>query len=115
MSLVKSPRMTERKVAAIRRNQKLSHGPATAEGRERIRAAHLRHGFYAPAEEVATRALGEEPVHFHELLEGLWKKYDPADAVQEGLVIRLARACSPGPRLLIGDVVSLQLSVFRCQ
>jgi len=35
MSLVKSPRMTEKKLAANRRNQKLSHGPATPEGKAR--------------------------------------------------------------------------------
>ena len=64
----------------------------TDEGRERIRAAHLRHGFYAQAEEVAMRALGEDPAHFQGLLEGLWENYNPTDAAQEGLVIRLARA-----------------------
>jgi hypothetical protein len=84
--------MTAKKVAANRRNQKLCHGPATAEGRERIRAVHLRHGFYAPAEEVALRALGEEPAQFQELLEGLWEKWNPRDALQEELVTRLARA-----------------------
>jgi hypothetical protein len=84
--------MTERKLAAIRRNQKLSHGPITAEDRERIRAALLRHGYDAQAEEAAMRALGEDPEQFQDLLEGLWQKYNPTDALQEGLVIRLARA-----------------------
>jgi hypothetical protein len=92
MSLIKKHQMTEKQLAANRRNQKLCNGPATDEGRERIRAAHLRHGFYAPAEEVALRALGEDPAHFRELLEGLWETYNPTDAAQEGLVIRLARA-----------------------
>ena len=92
MPLIKNREMTEKQLAAIRRNQKLSHGPVTAEGRERIRAAHLRHGFYAQAEEVAMRALGEDPAQFQELLEGLWETYNPTDAAQEGLVIRLARA-----------------------
>ena len=92
MSLIKKHEMTEKKLAANRRNQKLCNGPATVEGRERIRAANLRHGFYAQAEEVALRALGEEPAHFQELLEGLWETYNPTDAAQEGLVIRLARA-----------------------
>ena len=64
----------------------------TAEGLEHIRAAHLRHGLYARAEEVALRALGEEPAQFQELLKGLWETYNPTDAAQEGLVIRLARA-----------------------
>ena len=62
------------------------------EGRERIRAAHLRHGFYAQAEEVALRALGEDPAQFQELLERLWEKWNPTDALQEKLVARLARA-----------------------
>ncbi|MGD1155033.1 MAG: hypothetical protein ABSA41_04325 [Terriglobia bacterium] len=92
MSLVKSPRMTEKKLAANRRNRKLAHGPATAKGRERIRAAHLRHGFYAQAEEVALRALGEDPAQFQELLGRLWEKWNPTDALQEKLVARLARA-----------------------
>jgi hypothetical protein len=92
MSLVKKPEMTEKKVAANRRNQNLCNGPVTDERRERIRAALLRFGFNAPAEEIAMRALGEEPAHFQELLEGLWEEYNPAGASQEGVVIRLARA-----------------------
>jgi len=92
MSLVKKPEMTEKKLAAIRRNQKLSHGPVTEEGRERIRTALLRHGFDVPAEEVAMRALGEDPAQFQELLAGLWEEHNPIGPSQEGLVIRLARA-----------------------
>jgi hypothetical protein len=92
MSLIKRPPISEKKLAAVRRNQKHTHGPATAAGRERIRAAHLRHGFYVKAEETALRALGENPAHFQKLVKGLWETYDPTDSVQEGLVIRLARA-----------------------
>jgi hypothetical protein len=92
MSLLRNHEMTEKKLAAIRRNQKLSHGPVTDEGRARIRAAHLRHGFYAQAEEVALRDLGEDPSQFQDLLGGFWEEYDPVGASQEGLVIRLARA-----------------------
>src|ERR1019366_9570698 len=84
--------MTEKQLAANRRNQKLCHGPVTVEGRERIRAAHLRHGFYSQDEEVALRALGEDPAQLEALTEGLWETYRPDDAAQEGLVIRLARA-----------------------
>jgi hypothetical protein len=36
MSLFKKPEMAGKKVAANRRNQSLSHGPATPEGRARI-------------------------------------------------------------------------------
>jgi len=92
MSLIKRKPLTEKKLAAIRQNQKLCHGTLTAEGRLRIRAAHLRHGFYAQAEEVALRSLGEEPAQFQQLLEGLWEEFNPSGSMQEGLVIRLARA-----------------------
>ena len=92
MSLVKKPAMTPRKLAATRRNQKLSHGPATAAGRERIHAAHLRHGFYSRAEGVALRALGENPEDFKDLLQRLIQTWSPADALQEELIKRLARA-----------------------
>jgi len=74
--------MTERKVAANARNRKLAHGPATPEGRERVRAASLRHGFHARAEETAMRALGEAPDQYQELLEGLWKTYQPTNGTR---------------------------------
>jgi len=91
MSLIKKE-VTEKQLAANRRNQQLCHAVMTDDGRERIRAAHLRHGFYAQAEEVALRALGEDPAQFQELVEGLWADFNPAGSMQEGLVIRLARA-----------------------
>jgi len=92
MSLIKKPAMTEKKVAANRRNQSLCNGPLVDERRGRIRAALRRFGFDAQAEETAMRALGEEPAHFQELLEGLWEEYNPVAASQEGVVVRLARA-----------------------
>ncbi len=92
MSLVKKPAKTEKQLAANRRNQKLCHGPATDERRERIRAALLRSGYNAQAEEIAMRALGEDPAHFQELLEELWEEWNPAGALQEGVVIALGRA-----------------------
>ena len=61
MSLVKSPRMTEKKGAANRRNQALCHATQRGERGERVRAALLRSGFDMQAEETAMRALGEEP------------------------------------------------------
>jgi len=91
MSLVKKRTMTERKLAANRRNGALSRGAATAEGKERIGAAQLRHGFYAEAQDVALRRLGEDPGEFEELLAGLREEFTPAGALQERLVTRLAR------------------------
>ena len=37
--------MTERNLAAHRANARQSHGAATPEGKERARAANLRHGY----------------------------------------------------------------------
>ena len=92
MSLVKNPRMTEKKVAANRRNQALCHVPERGERGERVRAALLRSGFDMQAEETAMRALGEEPAHFQDLLDALWEEWNPAGGLPEGVVIRLARA-----------------------
>jgi hypothetical protein len=92
MSLVKKPVVTEEKLAANRRNQALTQGPATAAARERVGAAHLRHGLYAKAQEPALRGLGEDPAEFEELLEGLRQEFTPVGALQQELVIRLARA-----------------------
>jgi hypothetical protein len=91
MSLVRK-KLTAKQLAANRQNQQLSRGPVTAEGRERIRAAHLRHGFYSQAEGIALRSLGEDPTKFDELLQGLWQAFGPMGSFQEGLVIRLTRA-----------------------
>jgi hypothetical protein len=92
MSLVKKPEMTEKKVAANRRNQNLCNAPQPDERRERIRAALRRFGYNVQAEEVAMRALGEDPADFQELLEALWEEWNPVGSLQEGLVIGLARA-----------------------
>ncbi len=92
MSLIKRHSLTARQLAANRKNQKLCNGVLTDEGRERIRAAHLRHGFYSQAEEVALRALGEDPAEFQDLLEALWEEWQPTPGLQEELVMRLGRA-----------------------
>jgi hypothetical protein len=92
MSLMKKPRMTEKKLAAIRKVQKLSHGPATPEGRARIRDAHLIHGGYSKSDEVALRALGEDPEDFRELLEGLADDRTAAAALRKTLGEHMARS-----------------------
>ena len=91
MSLVKTPTMTEKKVAANRQNGKLSQGFKTEEGKERIAGAQLRHGFYAKAQNSALRSLGEDPADFQGLLAGLYEEFNPAGRLQEELTHRLAR------------------------
>ena len=69
----------------------LCNAPVTDERREGIRAALRRFGYNVQAEEIAMRALGEDPADFRELLEALWEEWNPVGSVQEGMVIRLAR------------------------
>jgi len=92
MSLVKRHKLTPRKLAANRTSGRLSRGPATPEGRERIRAANTRHGFYAQGNGEALRALGEDPADFERLVESLIESWQPVDGFEERLVMRLARA-----------------------
>jgi hypothetical protein len=92
MSLIKKHEITEKKLAANRENQKLCNAPVTDERRERIRAALRRFGYNVQAEEIAMRALGENPADFQELLEALWEEWNPVGSLQEGVVIRLTRS-----------------------
>jgi hypothetical protein len=91
MSLVKKSKMTEKQVAANRRNQKLCNAPETDERRERVRAALRRFGYNVPAEEMAMRALGEDPADFQERLEALWEEWNPVGSLPEGVVHILSR------------------------
>lgn len=91
MSLVKKPIMTARKSAANRSNGGQSQGPVTEEGMERCAGTNLRYGVYTRARETALRGLGEDPADFEELLAGLHEEFEPTGALQQKLVIRLAR------------------------
>ena len=91
MSLTRRPHMTERKLAANQSNSAYSTGPATLEGKARVGAAQLRHGFYAKAQEAALSNLGEDPAHFEELLAGLREEFTPVGTLQDELVNRMAQ------------------------
>lgn len=91
MSLIKKPIITEKKAAASRRNGNLSRGPATDEGKARVVAAQMRHGFFAKAEDAALRSFGEDPAELEELLAGLHEEFAPSSALQQRLVKRLAQ------------------------
>ena len=92
MSLVKKPQMTEKRLAALEKMREKARGPSTAEGRERIRAAHLKHGFYSKSDEAALRALGEDPKDFRKLRDSLRDKDTLAERLQEELADQVARA-----------------------
>ena len=91
MSLTKKPTMTKKRIAANKANGKLSHGPATPEGRERIRAANIRHGFYSQAEAVALACLGEDPADLERLRKNLHDHLESPSALREELAEHLAQ------------------------
>jgi hypothetical protein len=89
MALVQQT-MTEKNLEAHRRNARQSHGAATAEGKERARAANLRHGYYSALRDQALVALGEDPEALAALVEGARQQFRPANAYQEWITDRLA-------------------------
>ena len=89
MSLRKKATMTEEKLFANRFNGKRSEGPATPEGRGRIREANTRHGFYSAAEAVALACLGEDPAELERLRQSLHGDLQPPSGLQQELVEHL--------------------------
>jgi hypothetical protein len=79
MSLMKRRTMTERQKAASRENGRRSHGVATLEGREQIRAANLRHGLFSQAREIVLPTLGEDAAEFARLRQGCCEQWPGAD------------------------------------
>jgi hypothetical protein len=112
MSLVRRRALNPQRLAAIQSNGRLSRGPATPEGIERIRAANLRHGFYSRADGEALRALGEDPAEFEGLLESLMATWRPADEFETRLVTRLARALW---RMERGDRIQESMAVAQLE
>ena len=92
MSIKQKRTMTEKSLAAHRKNRRKSRGPATAAGKEMTRDASLRHGFYSQDRDTALRALGEDPVDFEVLLLAARDKWQPEDGFEERLAMQLARA-----------------------
>jgi hypothetical protein len=92
MSLTRKRRVTEKRLAANRRNGARSRGPVTPRGQAHSAAANLRHGYYSKSAEVALAALGEDPAEFKRRLESLVATYQPANALEMGLVVQMLRA-----------------------
>jgi len=91
MALVRMPEMTDKNLAAHRRNARQSRGAATPEGRERSRAANLRHGYYSRINDQALTALGEDPQDLAALIAGAHEQWRPANPHQIWITERLAR------------------------
>ena len=96
MSLMKKRVLSEKQKAAVRANGARSRGIATPDGRERMRAANLRHGLFSQAPDTPIPALGENPEGFEELRRGLYDSWPGADPAlvdrQAAAMLRLARA-----------------------
>jgi len=91
MSLRKKQTMTQRKVSANQANGKHSKGPATPQGRERICAANIRHGFYSQAEAVALACLGEDPADLERLRQNLHDNLQSLSALRKELAEHLVQ------------------------
>jgi len=90
MSLVKDPVMTEKNRAARQRNGQKSRGAVTPEGKERARAANLRHGCYSKVRDEALTALGEDPADLAALIDGAYEQWRPANGFQAKMVEQVA-------------------------
>ena len=82
--------MTEKNLAAHQHNARQSHGAVTAEGKERARAANLRHGYYSQLRDQALVALGEDPEGLAALVEGARQQHRPTNPYQDRITVRLA-------------------------
>jgi hypothetical protein len=91
MSLRKKSTMTEESIAARQANARQSRGPATPAGRERIRAANTRHGFYSQAEATALTCLGEDPADLERLRRNLQDDLQPPSPLEKELAEHLAQ------------------------
>jgi len=91
MALTQKPTMTDKNRTAHQRNGRQSRGAATPQGKERSRAAHLRHGFYSQQREEALRALGEDPAELAALIASTREEWRPTSDFQDRLTERMAR------------------------
>ncbi len=91
MSLMQQAKTTDKNIAAHRSNGRQSHGATTPDGKERIRAANLKHGYYSKVREQALLALGEDPADLAALMAGAKQQWEPANDEQISMVEEMVR------------------------
>ena len=87
MPLVKHPTLTPQKLEANQANARQSRGPVTAEGIERLRAAHLLHGLYSK----------DVRGGFRHLAASRNRGTNPLCHLESAKALRRLRSVSPGP------------------
>lgn len=90
MSLTPKRKMTQKNLAAHRRNGPKSRGAVTPAGKARARQGHLRHGFYSQDSLEVMTSLGEDPKDYRHLLDSL--EDNVAEGLEGQLVRQIARA-----------------------
>jgi hypothetical protein len=89
MSLTPKRKMTEKSLAAHRRNGPKSRGAVTPEGKARAGRANLRHGFYSRAQDEVLIALGEDPAEHRRMMKSL--ETNLPEAMEAEVVGRIGR------------------------
>ncbi len=92
MSLTPKRKMTEKNLAAHRRNGPKSQGAVTPAGKARAAKANLLHGFYSRSRNEAMVALGESPQEYAGLVQSLVDDLQPRAGLQGALVSRMGQA-----------------------
>lgn len=96
----RKPPVSERKIAANRRNALRSTGPKTARGKRTVARNAIKHGLLA-REVVITAGDGRENLQdFRRLVDDLWKDYEPVGVVEETLVEEIATCLWRKARIL---------------
>lgn len=98
---------SERQKNASRQNGAKSHGPVTPEGKAKCSLNALKHGLLSTISSLSC----EEEVHFREIEQSYIARFQPRDAVEQGLVEQIAWAHYRMRLCWIDDLTILSLQV----